>query len=43
MAGKYIQTLKSAGTNEIVPALFQQGVKYLTTHLSQIFRACPAK
>jgi hypothetical protein len=34
---------KSAGTDEIVPALLQQEVDYLTTHLCRIFRACLAR
>jgi hypothetical protein len=34
---------KSAGTDGIVPALLQQGVKHLTTHLCCIFRACLAR
>jgi hypothetical protein len=34
---------KLAGTDGIVPALLQQGVNYLTTHLCQIFRACLAR
>jgi hypothetical protein len=34
---------KSAGTDEIVPALLQQGVDDLTTHLCRIFRACLAR
>jgi hypothetical protein len=32
--------LKLAGTDRIVPALLQQGVEYLTTHLCRIFTAC---
>jgi hypothetical protein len=35
--------LKSAGTDEIVPALLQQGGEHLTTHLCHIFRDCLAK
>jgi hypothetical protein len=31
---------KLAGTNGIVPALLQQGVEHLMTHLYHIFRAC---
>jgi hypothetical protein len=34
---------KLAGTDELVPALLQQGVEYLTTHLCKIFRACLAR
>jgi hypothetical protein len=34
---------KSAGTDGIVPALLQQGVKHLMTHLCCIFRACLAR
>jgi hypothetical protein len=34
---------KSAGTDGIVPALLQQGVEHLTTHLCHIFRACLAR
>jgi hypothetical protein len=33
---------KSAGTDEIVPTLLQQGVEYLSPHLCRIFRACLA-
>jgi hypothetical protein len=33
---------KSAGTDEIVPALLQQGMEYLSPHLCCIFRACLA-
>jgi hypothetical protein len=34
---------KSAGTDGIVPALLQQRVEHLTTHLCRIFRACLAR
>jgi hypothetical protein len=34
---------KSAGTDETVPTLLQQGVDYLMTHLGRIFRACLAR
>jgi hypothetical protein len=37
-----IKQLKSAGTNEIVPAPLQQGVEHLVPHLCCIFRACMA-
>jgi hypothetical protein len=33
-----LKPFKSAGTDEIVPALLQQEVDYLTTHLCRIFR-----
>jgi hypothetical protein len=38
-----LNPFKSAGTDEIVPAVLQQGVDYLTTHVCQIFRACLAR
>jgi hypothetical protein len=38
-----LKPFKSAGTDEIVPALLQQEVDYLTTHLCRIFRACLAR
>jgi hypothetical protein len=34
--------LKSAGTDESVPALLQQGMEHLVPHLCRIFRACLA-
>jgi hypothetical protein len=34
---------KSAGTDDIAPALLQQGVDHLTTHLCRILRACLAR
>jgi hypothetical protein len=37
------KSLKSAGTDEIVPTLLQQGVNYLTTPLRRIFKACLAR
>jgi hypothetical protein len=37
------KTFKSAYTDGIVPALLQQGVEHLTTHLCCIFRACLAR
>jgi hypothetical protein len=38
-----LKPFKSAGTDKIVPALLQQEVDYLTTHLCRIFRACLAR
>jgi hypothetical protein len=35
-----LKPFKSAGTDGIVPALLQQEVEHLTTHLCRIFRAC---
>ena len=44
MDDKHIQTIhKSAETDQIVPALLQQGVNYLMTHLCRILRACLAR
>jgi hypothetical protein len=37
------KSFKLAGTDGIVPALLQQGVEHLTTHLCHIFRACLAR
>ena len=34
---------KLAGRDEIIPALLQQGLDHLTTHLCRIFRACLAR
>jgi hypothetical protein len=36
------KSFKSAGTDGIVPVLFQQGAKHIVSHLYHIFRACMA-
>jgi hypothetical protein len=36
------KSFKSAGADEIVSALLQQGTEHLAAHLCHIFRACLA-
>jgi hypothetical protein len=37
------QPFRSAGANEVVPALLQQGSEHLVAHLCHIFRDCLAR